>query len=45
MGYSYRPRDPRAKLREVVARYVQSMRVAGRARGLHSPPTLVYTGE
>jgi hypothetical protein len=28
--YSYRPTDPRAKLREVVARYAQSMRVAGR---------------
>jgi hypothetical protein len=30
MGYGYRPKDPRAKLREVVAGYVQSMRVAGR---------------
>lgn len=28
--YSYRPKDPRAKLREVVAKYVQSMRLAGR---------------
>jgi hypothetical protein len=30
MAYSYRPKDPRAKLREVVVKYVQAMRVAGR---------------
>lgn len=29
MGYNYRPKDPRAKLREVVAKYVQAMRLAG----------------
>ncbi len=31
MVYSYRPRDPRAKLREVTTRWTTSMRVAGRA--------------
>jgi hypothetical protein len=31
MAYSYRPRDPRAKLREVATRWTTSMRVAGRA--------------
>jgi hypothetical protein len=31
MSYAYRPRDPRVKLREVVARWVSAMRVAGRA--------------
>ncbi|GEM_PF-946085 len=31
MAYSYQPRDPRAKLREIVTKYVASMRVAGRA--------------
>ena len=31
MSYAYRPRDPRAKLREVVARWVSAMRVAGRS--------------
>lgn len=30
MTYSYTPKDPRAKLREVVANYVQAMQVAGR---------------
>lgn len=30
MSYSYRPKDPKAKLREVVAKYVSAMRVAGR---------------
>ena len=31
MAYSYQPRDPRAKLREVTTRWTTSMRVAGRA--------------
>jgi hypothetical protein len=31
MSYAYQPRDPRAKLREVVAKWVSAMRVAGRA--------------
>ncbi len=31
MAYTYQPRDPRAKLREIVTKYVSSMRVAGRA--------------
>lgn len=31
MSYAYQPRDPRAKLREVSARWVSAMRVAGRA--------------
>ena len=30
MPYEYRPKDPRAKLREVVTRYLSSMRVSGR---------------
>lgn len=30
MPYEYHPKDPRAKLREVVTRYVSSMRVSGR---------------
>lgn len=29
MSQSYHPKDPRAKLREVVAKYFQAMRVAG----------------
>jgi hypothetical protein len=32
--YNYRPKDPRAKLREVVLKYVESMRTAGRAPNL-----------
>ena len=31
MAYSYQPRDPRAKLREVTTKWTTSMRVAGRA--------------
>jgi hypothetical protein len=31
MEYSYRPRDPRGKLREVVTKWTASMKVAGRA--------------
>ena len=31
MSYSYQPRDPRAKLREVAARWVSAMRVTGQA--------------
>ena len=31
MEYSYHPKDPRGKLREVVTRYTASMRTAGRA--------------
>ena len=31
MAYSYHHRDPRGKLREIVAKYVSSMRVAGQA--------------
>ena len=34
MTYNYRPKDPRAKLREVVLKYVESMRTAGRAPNL-----------
>jgi hypothetical protein len=30
VSYSYQPRDPKAKLREVVAKYVSAMRIAGR---------------
>lgn len=30
MAYDYRPKHPRAKLREVVAKYLSNMRVAGR---------------
>lgn len=30
MEYTYRPRDPRGKLREVVTRWTASMKVAGR---------------
>jgi len=32
--YNYRPKDPRAKLREVVLKYVESMRTAGRTPNL-----------
>jgi hypothetical protein len=37
VNYSYRPRDPHAKLREVAGRWVSAMRVAGRSpnRGVH----------
>jgi len=31
VSYSYQPRDPRAKLREVAARWVSAMRVTGHA--------------
>jgi hypothetical protein len=31
VSYSYQPRDPRAKLREVVAKWVSAMRVTGHA--------------
>jgi hypothetical protein len=31
VSYSYHPRDPRAKLREVAARWVSAMRVTGHA--------------
>jgi hypothetical protein len=31
VAYSYQPRDPRGKLREVTTRWTASMRVAGRA--------------
>ena len=31
MSEAYRPRDPRAKLREVAGKWVSAMRVAGRA--------------
>ena len=31
MSDAYRPRDPRAKLREVAGKWVSAMRVAGRA--------------
>ncbi|MCX6363480.1 MAG: hypothetical protein NTW58_04810 [Actinobacteria bacterium] len=31
MSYSYQPRDPRAKLREVAVKWVAAMRVTGRA--------------
>jgi len=31
VSYSYQPKDPRAKLREVVSKYVAAMRVAGQA--------------
>jgi hypothetical protein len=31
VSYAYRPRDPRAKLREVVGKWASAMRVAGRA--------------
>lgn len=31
MSYSYQPRDPRAKLREVAAKWVSAMRVSGHA--------------
>ncbi len=31
MEYSYRPKDPRGKLREVVTKWTASMKVAGRA--------------
>ena len=31
MVYTYQPRDPRAKLREVTSKWTASMRVAGRA--------------
>jgi len=31
MSFSYQPRDPRAKLREVSARWVSAMRVTGHA--------------
>jgi hypothetical protein len=31
VAYSHQPRDPRAKLREVVTRWTESMRVAGRS--------------
>jgi len=30
MSYEYHPKDPRAKLREVVSKYLSNMRVAGR---------------
>jgi hypothetical protein len=30
VGYDYHPKDPRGKLREVVAKYLTAMRVAGR---------------
>lgn len=40
MAYSYQPKDPRGKLREVVTRYVSSMRVAG-----HAPNRGVLFGE
>ena len=30
MSYTYRPRDPHGKLREVAAKWVRDMRVAGR---------------
>ena len=30
MSYAYRPRDPRAKLREVAVKWVSAMRVSGR---------------
>jgi hypothetical protein len=30
VSYGYQPRDPKAKLREVVSKYVSAMRVAGR---------------
>lgn len=31
MSYCYQPKDPKAKLREVVSRYVSAMHVAGQA--------------
>ena len=31
MSYSYQPRDPRSKLREVAAKWVSAMRVTGHA--------------
>jgi len=31
VSYAYRPRDPRAKLREVVSKWVSAMRVAGQS--------------
>jgi hypothetical protein len=31
VSYSYQPRDPRAKLREVAAKWVSAMRVSGHA--------------
>jgi hypothetical protein len=31
VSYSYQPRDPRAKLREVACKWVSAMRVSGRA--------------
>jgi hypothetical protein len=40
MSYSYRPRDPRAKLREVAGKWVSAMRVAGR-----SPNRVVVFGQ
>ena len=40
MAYDYRPRDPRGKLREIVTKYVSSMRVAG-----HAPNRGVVFGE
>jgi hypothetical protein len=30
VSYSYQPKDPKAKLREVVSKYVSAMRIAGR---------------
>ena len=40
MAYGYQPRDPRGKLREIVTKYVSSMRVAG-----HAPNRGVLFGE
>ena len=40
MAYSYHHRDPHGKLREIVAKYVSSMRVAG-----HAPNRGVVFGE
>ena len=40
MAYGYQPRDPRAKLREIVTKYLSSMRVAG-----HTPAKGVVFGE
>lgn len=34
MAYSYRPKNPHAKLREVVVKYAQAMHVAGRVPGV-----------
>jgi hypothetical protein len=46
MAYEYRPKDPRAKLREVVTRYLSNMRVAGRRpnRGVAFDPGVAGPG-